>query len=424
MIRNYNLIRSIFSEPWLISQHEAEKLGVLLSGVLTPNLEFEPMTKEDAARACYVQQVRSQDSTQVRDIGVVRITGALTKYDTLCAYGMESYRQMIRDFKNNDGISAIVLEIDSPGGTVAGTEELGEEIRASDKPVIAFVSDAAFSAAYWLAANCREIIANNTTAQVGSIGVICSYMDLSEYYKNAGITIHEILPEQSKDKREEEQLVKAGKYDLTKERLGVLADKFRGVVRAGRPGVNDDQLTGKCFYAQDVIGSLVDRIDTFGGALVRAADLAAEKENSHKNQDSMKKEQFPNLARAAGVESLESADGSIHLTADMAAAVEASLGAADEDPEGDPDEDQEVETEQETVETPADSALQAQITRLEATVKAQAAQIAALNREPGATGATVTPETDADSAGESPANSFIGAFEEALEIAKTLKGEM
>ena len=109
MIHNYNLIRSIISEPWYLSIEEAEKVGFLLSGVFNSHLAIEPITKDEAAGICYVQHVRAAGSEHIHDVGVVRITGALTKYDTWCAYGMESYAQMIRDFKKDETISAIVL---------------------------------------------------------------------------------------------------------------------------------------------------------------------------------------------------------------------------------------------------------------------------------------------------------------------------
>lgn len=407
MIRNYNLIRSIVSEPWFLSVGEADKFRILLSGVFNPNLAIEPMTKEEIAGVSCIQPVRAGESQQIHNIGVVRIVGALTKYDTWCNYGMESYRRMIRGFKNDETISAIVLDIDSPGGTVVGTEELGDEIRNSNKPIIAFVSDTALSAGYWIASSCREIIANNTTAQIGSIGVLCTYMDLTEYYKKEGIEIHEILPFQSKDKREEENLIKAGKYTMTQERLGVLADKFHAFVCAGRPEVSKDQLTGKVYYAQDVVGSLVDSIGTFESTLIRAAELA----EINPNNDNMSKKPFTNLAKAAGVKSFESADGSIHLTAEMAAMVEEALGDKDDEPE---EVDDEVDT-AETAAAKANSIYEDRIKALEVAIAEKDARIAELSKEPGAVGAAISPETDTTASDNKGADDFRGALAEAID---------
>ena len=91
MIRNYHIIRSILSEPWLISAEEVSRLGFLISGVFNRQLAFEPVTREDMARVAYVRSAGVDPSGKVRNVGVVNITGVLTKYDPECAYGMESY---------------------------------------------------------------------------------------------------------------------------------------------------------------------------------------------------------------------------------------------------------------------------------------------------------------------------------------------
>ena len=96
MIRNYHIIRSILSEPWLISAEEVSRLGFLISGVFNRQLAFEPVTREDMAQVAYVRSAGVDPSGKVRNVGVVNITGVLTKYDPECAYGMESYGRMIR----------------------------------------------------------------------------------------------------------------------------------------------------------------------------------------------------------------------------------------------------------------------------------------------------------------------------------------
>lgn len=403
MIRNYNLLRSILAEPWLLTVSEAEKLHTLMSGVFSPNLEFEPINPADASATCFVQQVRMGDSKQVHGIGVVRMIGVLTKYDALCSYGMESYAQMIRRHESSEAVSAIVLHIDSPGGTVVGTEELSDVIRACSKPVVAFVSDLAGSAAYWLAAGCCEIIANNSTARVGSIGVVCTYCDVAEYYAKQGIKFRDILPEQSKHKREQADELAAGKDDSLKKELGVLAEKFQAAVRVGRPNVTDEQLTGRSYFAKDVLGSLVDSVGSFEEVLARAAELAQEDENAQNNDNMMKNNQLTNLAKAAGVAVFESADGSINLTADMAEAVDRALGGGETTPTTEPEPEPEAVV-----------ALRQQLAEAQTQNAAQAQQIAELSKAPGATGAAVAPATDAlDEGAPQSAQTFAEACAEA-----------
>jgi len=73
-------------------------------------------------------------------------------------------------------LQAIVLAVDSPGGEVAGANELAQLDRdaAEQKPVVAFVGGLAASAAYWLIAGATEIVASET-AILGSIGRRAQY---------------------------------------------------------------------------------------------------------------------------------------------------------------------------------------------------------------------------------------------------------
>lgn len=85
-------------------------------------------------------------------------------------------------------VKTIVLDIDSPGGSVYGIPELGATVRdvASRKRVIAVANPMAASAAYWLASQAREI-AVTPSGEVGSIGVISVHADWSGYLEQAGI---------------------------------------------------------------------------------------------------------------------------------------------------------------------------------------------------------------------------------------------
>lgn len=87
----------------------------------------------------------------------------------------ESLLADIAKAQADQSVRRVVLRIDSPGGTVAGTAEIGDAVRAlsaSGKAVFAFVDGQACSAAYWIASQADEVVASSTAAMVGSIGVI------------------------------------------------------------------------------------------------------------------------------------------------------------------------------------------------------------------------------------------------------------
>lgn len=92
--------------------------------------------------------------------------------------------EMLHQVEEEKEIKAIILRIDSPGGAVAPTQEIYEEVRRIDqvKPIYASFGTVAASGGYYIGAACRKIWANAGTL-TGSIGVIMQMADLSELYK-------------------------------------------------------------------------------------------------------------------------------------------------------------------------------------------------------------------------------------------------
>ena len=91
-------------------------------------------------------------------------------------------------------INAIVLDVDSPGGTVDGTEDAANLIRAArhKKPIVAWTDGMIASAAYWIASAAEKVYISGKTPTVGSIGVVATHVDYSEYEKRQGIKTTEV----------------------------------------------------------------------------------------------------------------------------------------------------------------------------------------------------------------------------------------
>jgi signal peptide peptidase SppA len=126
---------------------------------------------------------------------------------------VESITKQFRSALNNPEVRAIVLDIDSPGGSVYGVDELASEIRAGreQKKIVAQVSPLAASAAYYLASAANEI-AITPSGEAGSIGVFLAHRDLSKAYADAGINT---------------TLISAGKYKVESNPYGPLSDEAR-----------------------------------------------------------------------------------------------------------------------------------------------------------------------------------------------------
>ncbi len=128
---------------------------------------------------------------------VINIHGVLMKDppNWLAWFGIEStdynqIRKQLTEAVGNTNIQSIMLHVNSPGGTVAGTSETAEAIEAANnaKPVTAYIEDLGASAAYLLASQAKEITAN-INAEVGSIGTYTVYDDYSKAAEIAGVKI-------------------------------------------------------------------------------------------------------------------------------------------------------------------------------------------------------------------------------------------
>jgi signal peptide peptidase SppA len=91
---------------------------------------------------------------------------------------------------NDETISQILVEFDTPGGSVFGVSELGDQIRAASaqKPVVGIANSMAASAGYWLMSQCSECYVT-PGGMVGSIGVYTAHEDVSKAMEAEGISV-------------------------------------------------------------------------------------------------------------------------------------------------------------------------------------------------------------------------------------------
>ncbi|MCX6876388.1 MAG: S49 family peptidase [Verrucomicrobia bacterium] len=147
--------------------------------------------------AALPQPGQSSPLLSVEDgIGVVAIDGPIMRKPDLFARVLFSATDSnmigdaLREAGARDDIKAVFLDIDSPGGTVAGTPELAATVTSINerKPVYAFSSGLMASAAYWVASQARAIYAT-PSAQVGSIGVVQAVIDDTAALDAEGIKV-------------------------------------------------------------------------------------------------------------------------------------------------------------------------------------------------------------------------------------------
>jgi ClpP class serine protease len=345
------LISAILKGKWYIDPDFALAQGPVVAGLINNQTALYPIgIKEEtedlpaiaasivAAEGGVIYGVRHSyrhgfDMALPGSVAVIDIKDALMKEDQDCGPdGTETIGRIIKKADNHSNIIAIVLNIDSPGGTVDGTEALAAIIKGATKPVVTFVNGLGTSA--------REIIASTDTDEVGSVGVILNFADMRPVYEKQGVVFHTVLASTSPDKQKTFNDLRAGKYDeIIKEQLDVLDEKFMNAVRENRPMVEDHHLTGKVFFARDVMGVFVDAIGTIETAIVRAAELAEinsasglppsdprpEKDSNKSIQNIYSMNQFALLNAVLGVATLESVDEVVSLNEEQLAEIEGAL---------------------------------------------------------------------------------------------------
>ena len=138
-------------------------------------------------------------------VAVLPIEGVIAKRANLFTQisGGASTELVARDMRAalaDPAVHSIILAIDSPGGTVDGTQALASLVRdaAGTKPIVSLASGAMASAAYWIGSAAQAVYIADTTTVVGSIGVVATHTDVSGAEAQRGVKTTEIYAGQYK----------------------------------------------------------------------------------------------------------------------------------------------------------------------------------------------------------------------------------
>lgn len=110
----------------------------------------------------------------------------------------DDFQTALNDAENDPSVGAIVLDINSAGGSSVASEEMMEMVKNTSKPTVAWISESGTSGAYLLASGCDRIVTTNAS-MIGNIGAIITLTDLSDYYNKTGINTYSIKSEKYKD---------------------------------------------------------------------------------------------------------------------------------------------------------------------------------------------------------------------------------
>lgn len=224
--------RSMHFGPWMIESDWLENaVDMVRRGVITAEA---PMPQEDPL------DEPDLEPTAMGRVAIVKIEGAMmkaqSKFGGTCS--TVQCRAQIREAASNDSVDAILLLIDSPGGTVAGLDSLAQDVVAAraQKPVYAHVEDCCASAAYYVASQCDRITAARTSL-VGCLGSMMVITDSSGAAAQEGLKVHKL----TSDKGAGMKGAGAAGTEITPEQLkyyqgivDVAGEHFKQAVMSGR----------------------------------------------------------------------------------------------------------------------------------------------------------------------------------------------
>lgn len=287
---------NVYNRPWLIEPQSAMNLMAMWERIMNNETTFRAeMESEDDTIHKIKQLFANSDIAFAPDnyydaknfsgfegssVAVIPVMGPLMKNDFCGWFGTGTLQNMVRLAENTPSVKVIVPWVDSPGGTVDGTESFANTIKGSKKHTMTVADGMMCSAAYWIGSSSNEVIAANKTDIIGSIGTMMSWRDWTEADKQRGVVQREYYATDSIDKNRSFREANAGDgRALVQEMLDPMNNVFTGSVKANRKDkidlAKENVLTGKTYVSGKAKeAGLVDQIMPFDKALNKALSMA------------------------------------------------------------------------------------------------------------------------------------------------------
>lgn len=234
------------------------------------NVQFIPFA--DYAKAKVIPNFRSRNK-----IAVIYADGQIVDGKGIQDVAGDRFTKIIDQVRNDSGIRAVVLRVNSPGGSVLASEKIKNELDllAQKVPVIASYGEMAASGGYWISNNCSKIFSDATTL-TGSIGVFGMIPDLSKTLKDvAHVGVYSAKSHKHSDMMRLTRPLDQAEYAFMLRTIESIYDKFISLVAEGR-GMEKSRVDeigqGRVWTGADALGiGLVDEIGTLEDAINYAA---------------------------------------------------------------------------------------------------------------------------------------------------------
>ncbi len=255
------VVQGVTSTPWMLSE---EKMHEILE-LLQMRSEGHVLSDEEIEQRIGNSRSDRDDGIQiVNGVAVVPVIGTTApRMNLMMRYSGGTSTQIVRSqlerLAADNGVKAIVMDIDSPGGTAIGNVELAEYVfsqRDSDTPIYASINGLGTSAGYQTAAAAKKVFAS-PSSNVGSVGVLLIHSESSKAAEEAGVKY---------------TVIQAGEFKAVGNTVEPLSDKARSELQQ-RVDAYYAQFIGSVAKYRGV--SVAEAQERFGNAKIHLAEAAA-----------------------------------------------------------------------------------------------------------------------------------------------------
>jgi protease-4 len=263
-------------------------IGTLIGSVLLYMAATDAFTEisSDRQEKMVTEKIIGGNHSADAKIAIITIDGVITS--NADGFIARQIRRVISDTK----IKAVVLRVESPGGTMTGSDYylyLLKKMKSERRiPVVVSMGSIAASGGYYVSMIGDEIYAEPSTI-TGSIGVIASLFDASELCKNIGVAPNSIVSGKYKAMGSFMKPMSEEERAIWQRLIDDNFDRFKEVIREGRkefrnkPEELDKLATGQIYTANDAVANkLIDKIGYMDDAIDRAGMLANMDEHKYK----------------------------------------------------------------------------------------------------------------------------------------------
>ncbi len=263
---------------WLIDEQHAYLYAELLQAIIEGKAGDIKAGLFDDSELPFRADSRASKAID-GEVLVIPVTGPMMENDFCGTLGTASMTKMINAANRDSSIQSLVLKMNTPGGTVAGTEDFAAAVAASQKPVVTFAT-LMCSAGYWVGSASDEIVLGGETSIAGSIGTMATLRDTRKSDEARGNKTLHVFASRSIHKNKAALEALDGKPEAyITEILDPLNAVFESAVTKNRGDKLDlkkeDVLTGKVYVGNNAVqAGLADKIGSLDYAVKRSLQLA------------------------------------------------------------------------------------------------------------------------------------------------------